>query len=43
VMQPLDVVTPAAIAAPAPAGAGPDPSTLETALPVIQVPASLSE
>jgi cell division protein FtsQ len=30
VMQPPDAVTPAAIAAPAPAGAGPDPSTRET-------------
>ena len=40
VMQPLDAVTPATSAAPAPAGAGPDPSTRETALPAIVVPAS---
>jgi cell division protein FtsQ len=39
VMQPPEAVTPVTTT-PAPAGAGPDPSTRETALPAILVPAS---
>jgi cell division protein FtsQ len=39
VMQPADALTPEAPAPPAPAGAGPDPSTRETALPPMEVTA----